>query len=147
MGVCMWSSSYKDGFDVMANISRHLNLAPALRPRAFGHAAQEFLQTADPCKTPFWILFGYNVEKKGWAQNYNLSECGELAQLKSSADEFTRIAGLVDWMDWPEFYRRILYGYRISFNVSKLLVVRESYFSQGAQIGMSTNFLLRAFQV
>ena len=65
----MWSSSYKDGFAVMANISRHLHLAPALRPRAFGHAAQQFLQSADPCETPFWILFGYNVEHKGWAQH------------------------------------------------------------------------------
>ena len=143
----MWSSSYKDGFGVMANISRHLNLAPALRPRAFGHAAQEFLQTADPCKTPFWILFGYNVKEKGWEQQYSLSKCPECDQFTRSADEFTRIAGQVEWTEWPELYRRRLDSYRISFNVSKLLVVRESYFSQGAQIGMSTNFLLRAFQV
>ena len=141
----MWSSSYKDGFAVMAKIHRNLHLPPALRPRAFGHAAQEFLQTADPCKTPFWILFGYNVKEKGWEQQYSLSKCPECDQFTRSADEFTRIAGQVEWTEWPELYRRRLDSYRISFNVSKLLVVRESYFSQGAQIGMSTNFFASSF--
>ena len=131
VGVCMWPSSYKDGFDVMANISRHLHLAPALRPHAFGRAAQEFLQAADPCKTPFWILFGYNVAAKGWQQHYQLTECEGLPQFKRSADAFMRIAQQVDWTAWPELYRRILDGYRISFNVSKLLVAWKSIFFGG----------------
>ena len=106
----MSSSSSKDGFDVMANISRHLHLAPALRPRPFGAAGTEFLRSADPAKTPFWILFGYDVTTKSWQQYYRLSECTELPQFRRSAEEFTRIARQVDWNEWPELYRRTLDG-------------------------------------
>ena len=94
----------------MRKISRHLHVAPALRPRPFGDAAQEFLRSADPAKTPFWILFGYSVEKQNWLQYYQLADCPELPQYKRSAQEFARIASLVEWTQWPELYRRILDG-------------------------------------
>ena len=94
----------------MANISRHLHLAPALRPQAFGQAAQDFLRQADPTTTPFWILFGYDVKQKDWLQKYNLVGCEQLASFKRSAQEFTRIAQMVEWTAWPELYRRILNG-------------------------------------
>ena len=104
----MYVSSSKDGFEVMKNISDHLQLAPALRPPAFGDAAQEFLQEADPSKTPFWVLFGYDVEAKRWHHTYNLKNSPELQQLQKSAREFTRIARMADWTSWPELYRWIL---------------------------------------
>ena len=104
----MYVSSSKDGFEVMKNISDNLQLAPALRPPAFSDAAQEFLQEADPSKTPFWVLFGYDVEAKRWRHTYNLQASPELPQLQRSAREFTRIARMVDWASWPELYRRIL---------------------------------------
>ena len=104
----MYVSSSKDGFEVMKNIADSLQLAPALRPPAFGDEAQEFLQEADPSKTPFWVLFGYDVEAKRWRHTYNLKASPELPQLQRSAREFTRIARMVDWASWPELYRRIL---------------------------------------
>ena len=94
----------------MANISRNLHLAPALRPQPFGQAAQDFLHQADPTTTPFWILFGYSAERKDWLSSYNLADCPQIGSFKRSAQEFTRIAQMVAWEQWPELFRRILNG-------------------------------------
>ena len=92
----------------MERIISTIHMAPALRQMPLSEAANNFLRSADPRKTPFWILFGYQIDEKVWRNNYALSTAPSLPNLRRSAQEFERISRMVRWQEWPDLFRRMI---------------------------------------
>ena len=92
----------------MGRIISSLHISPALRQSPLSETASNFLSSADPRKSPFWILFGYLKDEKIWRNNYELSAAPSLPTLRRSAQEFERISRMVRWQEWPDLFRRMI---------------------------------------
>ena len=92
----------------MGRIISSLHISPALRQSPLSETASNFLSSADPRKSPFWILFGYLKDEKIWRNNYALSAAPSLPNLRRSAQEFERISRMVRWQEWPDLFRRMI---------------------------------------
>ena len=92
----------------MRRIISSLHMAPALRQMPLSETASNFLSSADPRKSPFWILFGYLKDEKIWRNHYALSSAPSLPNLRRSAQEFERISRMVRWQEWPDLFRRMI---------------------------------------
>ena len=98
-------------YQCVAHFVQQLRKQPAscdphqFRPRPMGKDTYDFLCSADPQITPFWVVFGYNPMTKTWQEHYQLKACPNLKELQQSAKDFARIAEKLAWNAWPEPYR------------------------------------------
>ena len=113
-GVCAEIDSLMGSFFIylcVAHFVQQLRKQPAscdphqFRPRPMGKDTYDFLCSADPQKTPFWVLFGFILKTKTWNEHYQLRECPNLGGLQQSARDFMRISENLAWRAWPDPYR------------------------------------------
>ena len=96
----------QDPFLVMSQIVKDTDLPAAIRPAVWPSGINAFLNNMDPAENPFWVLFGYDVQRKCWqSQSYSYNEAPDLQAMKGQARELLDLVRYIDTSDWGLVYK------------------------------------------